>query len=79
MSVENWRNILLSRNRAEETNGVESVAAKDEGWVDQEGDELPASRLRQDPEEEVDLENVADPQFDRACDMLRGILVFKKR
>lgn len=79
MSVENWRNILLSRNRAEETNGIQSVSTADEGWVDQEGEELPTPRAPVQPEEEVDLDNVADPQLDRACDMLRGILVFQKR
>ena len=80
MSVENWRNILLSRNRAEETNGVESAVSADEGWVDTEGEELPdLSGTNKPEEEEVDLKNVADPQLDRACDMLRGILVFHKR
>lgn len=80
MSVENWRNILISRNRAEETNGVESVTSTDEGWVDQEGGEIPATtNLNKSAEEDLDLENVADPQLDRARDMLRGILVFQKR
>jgi carboxyl-terminal processing protease len=80
MSAENWRNILISRNRAEETNGVESAVSKDEGWVDTEGAELPELPDSNKPEtEEVDLKNVADPQLDRACDMLRGILVFHKR
>ena len=80
MSVENWRNILLSRNRAEEKNGDESLPAADEGWVDDEGAEIPALDLAGPAEaDELDLENVADPQLDRACDMLRGILVFQKR
>lgn len=80
MSVENWRNILLSRNRAEEKTGDESQPAADEGWVDDEGAEIPALDLSGPAEaEELDLENVADPQLDRACDMLRGILVFQKR
>ncbi len=80
MSVENWRNILLSRNRSEETNGVESVVSKEDGWVDTEGDELPVLSVPKKNEvEELDLKNVADPQLDRACDMLRGILVFQKR
>ncbi len=80
MSVENWRNILLSRNRAEEKNGDESQPAADEGWVDDEGAEIPALDLTGPAEaEEIDLKNVADPQLDRACDMLRGILVFQKR
>ncbi|NCA82328.1 MAG: S41 family peptidase [Opitutae bacterium] len=80
MSVENWRNILLSRNKAEEKNGDAALPAADEGWVDQEGDEIPALVDPAKPEaEEIDLDNVADPQLDRACDMLRGILVFQKR
>ena len=80
MTVENWRNILLSRNRAEETNGVESAAAQDEGWTAGDEEEaLPAVGAGVPPEEEIDLDNVADPQLDRACDMLRGILVFQKR
>ena len=80
MSVENWRNILISRNRSEETNGVESVVSREDGWVDTEGDDLPVPSVPNKVEpEEVDLKNVADPQLDRACDMLRGILVFQKR
>ena len=80
MSVENWRNILLSRNLSEETNGVESVVSTDEGWVDTEGDELPLPAVpSKGVEDPIDLKNVADPQLDRACDMLRGILVFQKR
>ena len=80
MTVENWRNILLSRNRAEETNGVQSAASQEEGWTtggDEE--ELPDLSAPTPAEEEVDLDNVADPQLDRACDMLKGILVFQKR
>lgn len=80
MTVENWRNILLSRNRAEETNGVESAVSMDEGWsAGGEEEELPDLAAQTPPEEEIDLDNVADPQLDRACDMLRGILVFQKR
>ena len=80
MTVENWRNILLSRNRAEETNGVESAASLDEGWsAGGDEEELPDLAAQTPPEEEVDLDNVADPQLDRACDMLKGILVFQKR
>ena len=80
MSVENWRNILISRNRSEETNGVESVVSKDEGWMDTDGDDLPVPAVPSKvAEETIDLNNVADPQLDRACDMLRGILVFQKR
>ena len=80
MSVENWRNILISRNRSEETNGVESVVSKDDGWVGTDGDDLPVPAVPNKVEEDpIDLKNVADPQLDRACDMLRGILVFQKR
>ena len=80
MSVENWRNILLSRNRSEETNGLDNAVFQDEGWVDTEGEELPElSNPAKSEVEEIDLEAVADPQLDRACDMLRGILVFQKR
>ena len=80
MSVENWRNILISRNRSEETNGMESAVSKDDGWVGTDGDDLPVPAVpNQVVEDAVDLNNVADPQLDRACDMLRGILVFQKR
>ena len=80
MSVENWRNILISRNRSEETNGMESAVSKDDGWVGTDGDDLPVPAVPNKVEEDsIDLKNVADPQLDRACDMLRGILVFQKR
>ncbi len=78
MSVENWRNIILARNKTEEKNGADVAPLKDEGWVAEDGDDFvqPSAPV---PEEEIDLDNVADPQLDRACDMLRGILVFEKR
>lgn len=80
MSIENWRNILLSRNRTEETNGLHSATAPaDEGWVDGDDGEMPVPGTPPPAEEEVDLDQVSDPQLDRACDMLRGILVFEKR
>ena len=80
MSVENWRNILLARNRSEETNGVPSATSLDEGWTSGgEEEDLPDLSAKPPAEEEVDLDKVADPQLDRACDMLRGILVFQKR
>jgi carboxyl-terminal processing protease len=80
MSVENWRNILLSRNRSEEVNGDDAQVTADEGWVDEEGVEIPtAPAPGVEAEEPVDLDNVPDPQLDRATDMLRGILVFQKR
>ncbi len=78
MSAENWRNILLARNRSEETNGVDAAAADAEGWVVETEGEMSAPAPAP-PAEEIDLANVADPQLDRACDVLRGILVFDKR
>ncbi len=81
MSVENWRNILLARNKAEEKNGDgQESAPTDEGWVDEEGTEIPllAPAGKAEPEL-VDLDKVIDPQLDRAADMLRGILVFQGR
>ena len=61
-------------------NGVESAAALDEGWsAGGDEEELPDLSAQTPPEEEVDLDHVADPQLDRACDMLKGILVFQKR
>ena len=79
MSVENWRNILLARNRAEEKNGDAAPAAADEGWIDEEGAELPELPGGNPPDPLVDLDKVSDPQLDRACDVLRGILVFQER
>ena len=80
MSIENWRNILLSRNRTEETNGLQSAAAPaEEGWINGDDGEMPVPGTPPPAEEEVDLDQVSDPQLDRACDMLRGILVFEKR
>ncbi|MDD2239036.1 MAG: S41 family peptidase [Kiritimatiellae bacterium] len=79
LSVDNWRNILLARNKAEEKNGDEDqVASPDDGWVDEEGVEI-SSLLEQPTEEAVDLDNVTDLQLERATDMLRGILVYQKR
>jgi len=80
MSAENWRHIILSRNRAEEVNGDESSLLDDDGWVDEEGVLLPGAPAT--PEAEVDLldlDTVSDPQLDRALDLLRGILVFQNR
>lgn len=79
MTVENWRNILLARNKAEEKNGDEAAATGDQGWVDNEGAEMDLPTAPPEAAELVDLDNVTDPQLDRACDMLRGILVFQKR
>lgn len=80
MSVENWRNILLARNRAEEKNGDDAPPAADEGWVDEDGAELPEWPAGNEPADPlVDLDKVSDPQLDRACDVLRGILVFQER
>ena len=80
LSVESLRNIILSRNRAEEVNGDPAVPADDGGWVDDEGAEIPALPAKSEETSElVDLDNVSDPQLERAADMLRGILVFQKR
>ena len=80
MSVENWRNILLARNRSEETNGAANAAALDEGWTaGGEEEDLPDLAAKPPAEESVDLDSVVDLQLDRACDMLKGILVFQKR
>jgi len=79
MSAENWRNIIVSRNRSEEINGDDSETSADEGWVDGEGVEIPVIRTAIESDEDLDLDQVADPQLDRACDMLRGILVFDNR
>lgn len=79
LSVENWRHILLARNKAEEKNGDEAPpVAVDDGWVDEEGTEIP-SLPALPTEDAVDLDNVSDPQLERAADMLRGILVYQKR
>ncbi len=79
ISVENWRNILLARNRAEEKNGGDAPPAGDEGWMDEERGELGLPSEPAEAPELVDLDQVTDPQLDRACDMLRGILAFQKR
>jgi carboxyl-terminal processing protease len=78
MSVENWRNVILARNRASEVNGapVEAMEPGD-GWVDEEGALMPPDAAQ--AEEDVDLDDVTDPQLDRATDMLRGILTFEDR
>lgn len=78
MSAENWRNILVARNKAEEQNGEENPNSNDEGWTDEEGAAPPAASV---PAEAELLEDgdVSDPQLERACDMLRGILVYQKR
>jgi carboxyl-terminal processing protease len=78
MSVENWRNVILARNRASEVNGapVEAMEPGD-GWVDEEGAVMPPDATQ--AEEDVDLDDVTDPQLDRATDMLRGILTFEAR
>ena len=79
LSVENWRNILLARNKAEEKNGDEEQdVPSSEGWVDDEGAEIPSLPVLAN-EEAIDLDNVSDPQLERAADMLRGILVYQKR
>ena len=79
ISAENWRNILLARNKAEEKNGGAAPPAGDEGWVDEERGELGLPSEPAEAPELVDLDQVTDPQLDRACDMLRGILAFQRR
>ena len=78
MSVENWRNIILARNKTEEKNGENIAPLKDEGWVNELEEDLGLPNAAAPAEEEIDLDHVTDPQLDRACDMLRGILVFEK-
>ncbi|MDR0993652.1 MAG: S41 family peptidase [Verrucomicrobiota bacterium] len=79
MSVENWRNIIISRNKSEEKNGDANQYASDEGWVDESGDEVPVAGPDAVDAEDIDWQNVTDPQLERACDMLRGILVYQNR
>ncbi|NLG33973.1 MAG: S41 family peptidase [Lentisphaerae bacterium] len=79
MTVETWRNIILARNRAEEVNGDGTLPPADDGWVDEEGVEIPTVPAEEAGEDELDLDHVADPQLERATDMLRGLLVFEKR
>ena len=45
MSAENWRNILVARNKAEEQNGEENPNSNDEGWTDEEGAAPPAASV----------------------------------
>ena len=79
VSFDAWRRVLLARNRAEviegEDRGDEGWAEEECGWVNVDGDETT-------PEEADDLdlsEEPRDAQLERACDMLRGVLVFQKR
>ena len=79
VSYDAWRRVLLARNRAEviegEDRGDEGWAEEESGWVNVDGDETT-------PEEADDLdlsEEPRDAQLERACDMLRGVLVFQKR
>lgn len=77
MTAENWRNILIARNKSETISGDEELAAHDEGWVDESGDEIPLPVTPS--EEDLDEGDSTDPQLERACDMLRGILVLEKK
>jgi carboxyl-terminal processing protease len=80
MSGENWRDILLARNKAEEKNGDDAPPASDEGWMDEEGAAPPPMPKPAATSADVlDLSKVTDPQLDRACDILRGVLVFERR
>ena len=81
VSFEAWRKVILARNKAEVLEGedrgdegwAEDAAADKGGWVNTEGDEAT-------PEDAEDAEGEArDAQLDRACDMLRGMVIFGKR
>ena len=79
MSAENWRNVILARNRAEEINGNAGGPAEDEGWVDDEGAAMPAAPKAADEADGADGAKPSDPQLERAADMLRGLLAFHSR
>lgn len=83
VSFEAWRKVILARNKAEvlegEDRGDEGWAADadadKEGWVNTDGDEATPG----DADDLADGADVRDAQLDRACDMLRGMVIFKKR
>ena len=63
---------------ARKSTGSDANDALDEGWKDSEGVEIPV--IRTDVEvDDLDPDDVSDPQLERACDMLRGILVFENQ
>jgi len=83
VSFEAWRKVILARNKAEVIEGesgtdegwAEVSAADKEGWVNTDGDET----VPEAAEDEEDLDDVRDAQLDRACDMLRGMVIFDRR
>ena len=79
MTAENWRNVVIARNKAEQLTGDEELAATDEGWVDENesGDELDYVDMEAPAEPETGDDT--DPQLDRACDVLRGMLALQGR
>ena len=80
MSVETWRDIIVSRNRAEEVNGNGETDAEDEGWVDEDGAEIPVPAVPAGEEADaLSPDEVSDPQLERAADLLRGLLVYQQR
>ena len=75
MTAENWRNVVVARNKAEQLTGDEELAATDEGWVDESGDEIDFEDMVAVSEPETGDDT--DPQLDRACDVLRGLLALQ--
>ncbi len=86
MSMDNWRRILMARNKSEEISNGEDAATEEGGWVDESGEifvPTESTSISLDSDEaaldDASLDDASDPQLERACDMLRGILVFQKR
>lgn len=83
MTAENWRNVVIARNKAEQSSGDEEFAAKDDGWVSEDGgeldDEVRMDGLGEDEAADTAAGDDTDVQLERACDMLRGILALQGR
>ena len=90
LSMADWRDIIIARNAAEVIDGEDVVPETDadgqradEGWhpydegIDDGESFLPDSAASSAPEPKN--RNPRDPQLERACDMLRGMLVFTGR
>ena len=79
MTAENWRNVVIARNKAEQSSGDEEFAATDEGWVSEEGEEIDDGVDIDSGEDETAgaADGDTDVQLERACDMLRGILALQ--
>ena len=77
MTAENWRNVVIARNKAEQLTGDEELAATDEGWVDESGDDIDFGDAEAVAEPEAGDDT--DPQLDRACDVLRGLQALQGR